>query len=194
MMTRRTLLTRLAFTGAACLCPLRSAFASVVAPLRTSRLTIAQILPVAFPAALAELKQGRSWVSPELQRLQEQGNLMLRPLGVVVEDADGWQYEIEQLTIPMVWTRDTDIHTSEAGKISFVTTMIKDALALHDKAFLNALRGGRAVVSPTYRYQLGNVYEVPNRPISRVCIYTAVAFLHSPLLPFLKHPLTGERL
>ena len=142
-----------------------------------SGLTIGQILATAFPAVKAHMLDGHDWVAPELRKAARSGRIGLQSLGAVVEG-----YPVYELSIPIVWSARDDAKTpKEHQKISLVTSLLEHAFAAHDDRLLEKLGNGQAVASREYRYERGNIYQVPEGPFDPdffvVKLFTALAFI-----------------
>lgn len=145
-------------------------------------LTIDQIMAVCYPAALADRLNGHNWVSPELRRLERQGRLTTSSLGAVVclpQDPPPNKYcEISEIDVPMAWSKLDDVRNeTENKKISFVKSLIENAIESHDNILLQKIGTGKAIASKQYRYDRGNICELPNQYGYMCKLYTAIAFL-----------------
>lgn len=178
-------LTRREWLGKACLVGGLLALPQIAfgkAPVREPEkahqpITIGALLAAGFAPALAEMRQGRNWVSQDLQKLQDCGRISIRPLGPDVLSKCKI-YPVETLSLPMVWSRrDETSNKTEEGKIGLVASLLEKAFDSHDDLFLHRLGNRRAIVSPIYHYDRGDVCELSNHNGFVCKMFTAVAFI-----------------
>lgn len=138
-------------------------------------LTVAQIMSVAkHPVQYEATKNG--FHSKGLIDLLEQDRILIRNLGDVVEDEKGKNYSVEQIMVPMVWSKEENNEGTENYKIDMVEGLLVNAMNSLDDIILDKIGTGRAVVSKQYRYESSEVYQLVGGDF--VCrMYTCLSFV-----------------
>jgi hypothetical protein len=181
MINRRTFIT---VTGAAVIASALPEFSfagsSPATPQPPQRLlSIAQILAASYPAVLAELRQGYSFISPVLNRAMQDKRIMLAPLGatvVVPGDPHNLSYSILQLNVPLVWTPNDEAQmTTENARIQVVSALLTNGLDSLDTLLEDRLKTHDLVVSSEYLYDRGEVYSTVDTHAYYCLLYTAFA-------------------
>lgn len=153
MDTSKGLLTLLA----AAIKALFSKTPDIVRPSPKFGLTIAQIMSVAFPAVLVEMRKGHSFVDDELRIMQANG---------VIELYDLIMYEVKQLVIPLVWSDEDERRmTCEKDKIEFCRRLTENGINSHDFCLLEAIKDtDKIYVSKEHHYDISNVITINIEP------------------------------
>lgn len=149
----------------------------------TPGLTIAQILHVAYPAVLNEMRHGRNWSDPALHRMECSGQIRQIPyLGVMIEvprwDGSSDLYPVEQLHIPVVWSKNDELRNPrESQKIELVRHLLENVINSHDDYLINKIGDNKMVYSKDWIYCRGETMEIPNAHAYMVKIYSVLAIL-----------------
>lgn len=163
------------------------------AELKPSRLTIADICAVSYPAVLADMRRGNLWASPVLNSMTAEGRIKIMPLAASVEKVfDGPNgiyrkiYDVKQLNCPVAWTvEDEARNPTENMKIDLVATMLENVVNSHEYMIEEMLEGHVLIVSQHYRLEKSNTYETmmgyPERQIPAHYFLTYTAFCKIPL-------------
>lgn len=128
----------------------------VVPTVKRGPLTIAQILSVAWPAAVNEMCRGGYLGSIAMKLAWHQKR-------VSVATISGLAPNIKLVRVPIVWSVLDDIkNNTEAKKIAICKTLIENAIESLDDCILEEMGEGNVIVSREYRYDLSPVYQPEN--------------------------------
>ena len=123
--------------------------------------TISEMYTRSFYHALKDMQNGQSWVSEDLNALQNAGRIVIRPLS---KDDD----TSRSITIPVTWTIGDEAKNSEEyQKINLVSNLIKNTIHSAEDLILEQLDRyptERFIVSDSVRYYLTPVEMVPGQP------------------------------
>jgi hypothetical protein len=163
-MNRRTFISTIALTSA-WIAALRPQPLKALSRLRNSRIDVATILAASFESTKRVLLDGRPWVSDRLNKAQEIGDIKILPLGAILlesrDDGDR-SHEIQQIGVPLVWTKEENVLSSENDRIDVVERLIVDGIDMHEDLLLCELDGHRLYVSSSYRLHLGPIRRFNN--------------------------------
>ena len=142
------------------------------------KLGVSDILRASFPAVKAELLKSGEWTNDRLNALST-----FQALGPIAM-YKGKKYQIEEVSVPAVWS-DTDEHDgTEANRIAFVKTMLENLLWTHDDLLEGHLKPGyRLVASDRYHHWLSDIVKTPTETNGRYSYYVKLytAFVQVPL-------------
>lgn len=145
---------------------------------KSSKLTIAQIIKVCWPAYIKEKLSGKNFNSWSLNKLEANGNLKVKPLGPSVP---GSSKGVQELCVGISWTTNDDhLNMTENQKVSFVLALMNNAVDTHDATLLKEIGTKHAIVSKEYKYMASEVQEDMYSTTYHMKIYTAFAVLDSP--------------
>jgi hypothetical protein len=120
---------------------------------------IKDIYEVTFPAALAQMQDGRPWASELLNAWTNEGRIVIRHL----DDED----EVESIVVPTTWTLSDEAHNpNENQKIALAASLIKNTVyALEDmlEGIVKQHPHSRIVVSSDTRYYRFPVTSLPGQ-------------------------------
>ncbi len=119
-------------------------------------ITVADLMSICFSAVLAD-KRGHCpyprFISRKLQEADAEGRIIFRTLGRCIETWEGNQYDVEQTSVPIIWTLDDERRANtEAKRISLTTLLLNTAFEAHDKNLEDLLPGHRLAVSKQFYY------------------------------------------
>lgn len=145
-------------------------------------ISIHNILQASYKDALRAKLDGRPFISNELNRLYLQDRIIIKPLGAclleVRDSGPNIHHDIEELTIPMVWSKNDEIKAdTENKRINLVVSLLNNAWNCHDDIILEKIGSGRVVVSNDYKYYLGLIEELPEYAGFAVKLWTALVFI-----------------
>jgi hypothetical protein len=142
--------------------------------------SIGDLFVTSYPEALKACKGGRSWVSRELEKLESDGRITIRFVAACVQTANGL-YPVTEIAAPIIWTtQDERRCNTETKRISFVSCLIENGLAVHDDFLLEKIHAhtGRVAVSKHCQYWLSGVSQPAwLEGDYTTTIYTVLAFI-----------------
>lgn len=161
---------------------------------KTSKLSIGQIIGVSYDHVLKEMREGNDWVSPELNQLQKDGKIIFVPMGATLQqpfiDAGGnlseKKYEVQQITIPCVWSQKDELKTkTEKKKCELAYALMKNGLYSHDDLILAKWgqppygpgSDKKLAVSKNFHYVKGETWKVSDSHSWVFQIFTAYALV-----------------
>lgn len=138
-------------------------------------LFVSQILAASFPAARKTILGKHLFYTPALNRLLTNGGLSVAPLGPTVTGHDGKAYDVEEISIPIIWEFSDDL-LSEEDKVALITRLLTNAFTHLDDLLLSEVAvHGSGIVSKELRYYLGDITVIPHPPRHMVKVFTVVA-------------------
>ena len=141
--------------------------------------TIAQICAVSFNRVRDEMREGRDWVSKNLQMATDKGSIRIVPLGAIVELAStGRRYDISQMCVPVTWTHQDEFYNpTEEHRVALAGCLMENAILSAEDLLEQKLKHHDLAISKHYRVDKGETYQLENVRASYFLVYTAVAFL-----------------
>jgi hypothetical protein len=174
MITRRNVLKAgIGILGALTL-PL-DAFASVVSKKPRGPFTIGDIISISFESAKDYIVgKNKGWATHKLSARKP----VIQPFGVVAH-YNGKDYEIQQLCIPVRWTKEDDAKNPEENqKIALAANLIEKVLEAHDDLLLDFMGDDGVLLVPKhYRYQLSEIMITPDGKCFCALLRTAYAIV-----------------
>ena len=140
--------------------------------------SIEQLINTHFYPLYIQHKNGKPWISEVLNKATKEGRIQLVPLGEVVElGGTGLQYEIEQSSVPVVWTNNDEAKNSTANeRMALAKSLIKNSISsAEDVIEQDLLPGHILIISKQYHVTKDEIYKIPNQQAKYFLVYTAYA-------------------
>lgn len=137
--------------------------------------SISSLISDSYRSVLNAVRVGQPWQDVRLNQLTQEARIIFRPLGPVVDTPYG-QVAPEELSVPLVWAPADDALPFE-DRLAIAAGLMRSAIESHDDVLCEMIarrRPSQVIVSPTYRYDLGEPTVLPTHTV--VKIYTALAF------------------
>lgn len=156
------------------------------------RPTLSQVLRASFKDVVRVSKGHGNFVDPDLCKMESCGRIRIGSMGVVVAvprpghplDIKRDIYQVEEVSIPLIWTDQNEHDSDEIRMINTVEQLITNGLVSHDSVLLPKIGEGSAYVCKDYNYDLGEVKTVMEEDgkisYHTANLYTAVSFIPVP--------------
>lgn len=159
----------MALASAASFVPFRLAVGATKVP--QHKLHLSHVMDVCYQDVLKEMRQGKPFVSLELNQAVADKRLTLCALGAHVE-YEGRPYDVDQLTIPLVWNAKDNHLLRERDLVYMAARLYENGINSHDFMLEGLLETHDLIVSKQYCYSMGSTLALASGGYAKM-LYTA---------------------